>query len=119
MALTGALLLAAGACTAGGHDRGSGASCAGDISIDGARYIGGRGDGATPVPHDGTVLHGTVLPCADGDFPSRPVVAHTIPGVQVTDAVAGPDTYQVMLAEPLWEKPWSSLPAALQPYVRP
>ena len=124
-AVLGGLLLATGACsgdTAG--DGGPAASCAVEITIAGVTYIAGRGgEGAMPVPHTGTVLHGTTRPCTEppgsgSAVPGRPAIAHTIPGVHVADAVAGPGGYEVMVAEPLWQQPWAALPPELQPYVR-
>jgi hypothetical protein len=120
--LLGVLALTTTGCGHAGCDSqnpASAGSCAGDIAIAGVQYIAGRGDGAPPVPHTGRELHGTLLPCADGCTPSAPVLAHSIPGVPVADAVAGPVGYQLMLAERLWQKPRSALPAAVRPYVRP
>ncbi|HEV7212501.1 MAG TPA: hypothetical protein VGN47_12405 [Blastococcus sp.] len=120
-AILGASLLALGACAdgsrAGQAHGGNAASCALEITVAGTNYIGGRGKGTRPAPPSETVLHGTTFHCADGDVPSRPVIAHTIPGVRQTDAVVGPGGY-VMLAERLWQQPWSALPPDLRPYIR-
>lgn len=123
MLVVGALLLGAGACSAA--DGGGAASCASEIRIAGVTYIAGRGgEGATPVPHSGAVLHGTTLRCAEppgsgSTVPARPAIAYAIPGVRVADAVAGPGSDVVMLAERLWQRPRAALPPELQRYVRP
>jgi len=115
-------VLACAACSGGnttGHGQaGTAASCADLVVIDGTSYIGGRGEGAAAVPHTGAALDAVRPPCADGNEPSRPVVVHTIPGVQPADAVAGPVAYELMLAERWWQQPVEALPAALQPYIR-
>jgi hypothetical protein len=128
----GALLLAAGACSAGAAGSGGQAgSCAWEITIAGVTYIAGRGsEGAAPVPHSGTELHGTTPPCNDtpgsgSTVPAQPAIAYAIPGVLVADAVAGPGSNvagpgsnEVMVADRLWQSPWAELPPELQPYVR-
>jgi hypothetical protein len=114
-------LLAISGCSghSGTEEDGSGASCASEITIAGTTYIGGRGDATdtvTPVPLTGTVVHGVIPPCADGDQPSRPEAARTIPGVRQSDAVVGPGG-EVMVAERLWRQPRAALPRELQRYV--
>jgi len=120
-ALVAVPALACAACTGGsptaqGHG-GPAASCADLVTIAGTSYLAAR-DGAKPVPHTGSALDAVRPPCADGNEPSRPVVVHTIPGVRVEDAVAGPLGYEVLIAERWWQQPWEALPAPLQPYVR-
>jgi hypothetical protein len=126
-ALTAVLLavpvLACAACSgssaAAGGQAGTAASCADLVTIAGTRYVGGRdGEGAKPVPHTGSALDAVRPSCADGNEPSSQVVVHTIPGVRVEDAVAGPLGYEVLIAERWWQQPRDALPAALQPYVR-
>lgn len=117
--LLGLLVLTISACSDGsGSGNGDGASCASEIAVAGTTYVAGRGAGATSVPGIGAALHGVIPPCGDGNEPSRPETAHTIPGVSQADAVVGPGG-DVMVAERLWELPRSGLPAELQPYVRP
>ena len=120
-ALLGLPLLVISACSDGSGTAGDGggASCASEITIAGTTYIGGRGDATdavAPVPAGGTVLHGVIPPCADGDQPSRPEVARSIPGVPEAEAVVGPGG-DVMVAERLWQRPRAALPRELQPYV--
>jgi hypothetical protein len=124
-AVLGALLSGASACSEGtAGDGGQAGSCAAAITIAGVTYIAGRGnEGTAPVPHTGTVLHGTTPPCADtpgsgSTEPAQPATAFTIPGLPVADAVAGPGRYEVMVAERLWQQPWAALPPELQHYVR-
>jgi hypothetical protein len=121
----GALLLASGACSGGtAGDGGQAVSCVSAITIAGVTYVAGRGgEGAATVPHSGTVLHGTTPPCNDtpgsgSTVPAQPAIAYTIPDVRVADAVAGPGSDEVMVAERLWQRPWAELPPELQPYVR-
>lgn len=93
-------------------------SCAGVIAIHGVQYVSGRGEGAAVPPSGGRELRATQLSCG-ACAPAVEVVAHSIPGVRVTDAVIGPGADELMLAERLWQVPRTRLPAALRPYVRP
>lgn len=106
--------LATTACT--GNGAGTAASCADEITIAGIHYIGGRDDGVAHPSLAGSELRGRTVPCADGNPPVVDVVAHTIPGVAVDDAVLGSHG-EVMLAQRRWEQSWAALPRGLQPYV--
>jgi hypothetical protein len=113
VALAGCLLASAGC---GGGGAGAAASCADEITVAGTHYIGGQDTGVPRPASAGSELRGATLPCADGNPPVVAVVAHTIPGVEVQDAVLGPYG-EVMLAQRWWGRPWSTLPSALQPFV--
>jgi hypothetical protein len=95
-------------------------SCASVIAISGKHYIAGRqSDVALPLTKE--TLRAERLSCDDlGDGAGTSmttVVATTIEGVRVEDAVAAVG-HRLMLSERLWQVPWEDLPADLKPYVR-
>jgi hypothetical protein len=103
-----------------GQDNEGGGSCATVIAISGNQYIGGRqSDAALPLTEETT--RAERLSCDDmgagAGTSMTTVVATTIEGVRVEDAVAAVG-HRLMLSERLWQVPWKDLPPELQPYVR-
>jgi len=94
------------------------ASCADVLVVDGVRYIGGRGAEAATPRLVGAVIHASTAQCPDGNPAVVTVDVRAIEGVARTDAVATTTHTRVLLNERLWSEPWSSLPPAVQAYVR-
>lgn len=112
------LLLIVALLLAGCGGTSSAGSCADVIVIDGAPYVGGRGDETTTPALVGAVMHAATAPCADGNPATSTVDVRAIDGVLVTDAVATTNPTRVLLSERLWPASRASLPRPLQPYIQ-
>jgi hypothetical protein len=94
------------------------ASCAVVIEVAGTQYIGGR-QSESALPVIGQPFGAKRWDCDDsggGHTGTTPIVATSIRGVPVVDAVAA-QGYQLMLSERLWSVAWIDLPSGLRSYV--